>query len=79
MIKATGFFLVLLSGILLALKVNQGYKKRIAELEAFLESVKLIKAEMAYLKTPLREIFTKTSKGENPIVNRFFNYLKDGL
>lgn len=79
MIKATGFFLVLLSGILLALKVNQGYKKRIAELEAFLESVKLIKAEMEYLKTPLREIFTKTSKGENPIVNRFFNYLKDGL
>lgn len=79
MIKTAGFFLVLLSGILLALKVKQGYQKRIAELEAFLESVKLIKAEMAYLKIPISEIFTKASEGENSIVNRFFIYLKDGI
>ncbi len=79
MIKAAGFFLVVLSGILLAFKSNRGYRKRISELEAFLESFKLIKAEMAYLKTPIHEIFCKAAKGDDPVVNRFFADLADGL
>ena len=79
MVKILGFFLVLVAGILLALKVNQGYKKRIEELEAFLESMKLIKAEMAYLRTPVNEIFAKAAEGDNDIVNRFFRFLREGI
>ncbi len=79
MIKAIGFALIILSGVLLSLKTQDEYKKRIEELEAFLESIKLLKTEMVYLKTPVCEIFEKAAESNHRLVGHFFRFLAEGV
>ncbi len=79
MLKSMGFLLVVLCGMLLAFKNQQGYGKRMDELEAFVEAIRLMRAEMIYLKTPVGEVFRLAAQGENPVVNQFFEYLHKSL
>ncbi len=75
MLKAFGFSLIVLSGILFSMKTHALYQQRIEELEAFLDAIKLCKTEMLYLKTPVFEIFSKIEDCKHPMVKQFFHFL----
>ncbi len=79
MLKIIGLSSLVLSGVLFSCKMQDDYKKRIEELEAFLESIQLLKTEMLYLKTPICEIFEKIADENGGVIRQFFRFVTEGM